>query len=227
MGRRVRPDDFALFDRIPGVIGAARDEGLRLLWCTRSYLRVIHKVGSFEGLEGTTLREVLTRSAAEEREGVYRRVMETEEVESHYRFIADSRMLCTVFPLDAGAFGHRGVLAFVQGAPMDAWLGGEREIPVLSMPGLGELSAMTTRELEVLYFLARGESTGAIGGALSRSPKTIENHINSIHRKLGTRTRGELVARLSACGVQGFSREEWARIVAGATRVRAEGPGRA
>jgi DNA-binding CsgD family transcriptional regulator len=216
-----------LFEQIPGIIGVARDEALRLFWCTRSFIRVSRRVESFEDIKGTTLKDVLTPGAAEEREQVQRRVMETGEVLSHYQFSADSRVLCTMFPLDEGAFGHKGVLSILKDAPIDARLGIEREIPVLSTPDLYELHAMTTRELEVLYFLAQGESTAAIGKALCRSPKTIENHINSIHRKLGTRTRGELVSQLSERGVQGFSRDEWARIVAGAARVRAEESGRA
>lgn len=220
--RAIRPDDLTLMRNIPGIIGVARDEELRLFWCTTSYLRVSSFVTTFEEARGTRLADTLTPGAAAERERMLRRVIETGEVLSHYLFSADSRVLCTIFPLDPDAFGHAGVLALIKDAPFDARLGIDREIPLLSTPDLYQLNALSARELEVLYFVALGLSTSEIASELVRSPKTIENHINSIHRKLGTHSRSELVRLLSERGVQSFTREEWDEIVEGASRVRKE-----
>ena len=54
---------------------------------------------------------------------------------------------------------------------------------------------LTAREQEVLERLTRGESVRQIAAALVRSPHTVHDHIKSLHRKLGARTRGELIVR--------------------------------
>ncbi len=52
---------------------------------------------------------------------------------------------------------------------------------------------LSRRELEVLHLLADGRTTGEIAEALSISRFTARNHINSIERKLGARSRVEAV----------------------------------
>ncbi len=67
----------------------------------------------------------------------------------------------------------------------------------LHLPGDGGQGSrwLTTREQEVLERLTRGESVRQIAVALGRSPHTVHDHIKSLHRKLGARTRGELIVR--------------------------------
>jgi HD-GYP domain-containing protein (c-di-GMP phosphodiesterase class II) len=50
-------------------------------------------------------------------------------------------------------------------------------------------AGLTKREVEVLRLLARGESTRAISHSLVISPKTADNHIQSIYAKAGVTTR--------------------------------------
>jgi DNA-binding CsgD family transcriptional regulator len=61
---------------------------------------------------------------------------------------------------------------------------------------LGELSVLTARELEILALLGQGMSIKEIASALVRSVKTIENHRESIGRKL-KRTRGVELAGIA------------------------------
>ncbi len=220
--RPIRPDDLEIIEHIPGIVGVARDAELRLFWCTRSFFRVLDVIEDREELLGTTLRDLLTPSAAEERERVQREVIETQRVLSHYQFSADSRVLVTIFPLDRDAFGHDGVLAVIKDAPIDARLCADREIPVLASPNLYELNALSSRELEVLHYIAKGLSTNEIAQTLNRSSKTIEKQVNSIHTKLDTHSRAELVRYATERGIQSFSDAEWSSIVAGARRVRQE-----
>lgn len=49
---------------------------------------------------------------------------------------------------------------------------------------------LTAREIEVLQRVARGGTTKEIGRDLGLSPKTVDNHIQSIYAKLGIKTRG-------------------------------------
>jgi DNA-binding CsgD family transcriptional regulator len=62
------------------------------------------------------------------------------------------------------------------------------------VPDLGSLSA---RERSVAARVMAGEGTQQIALELSVSPRTVEHHLASIHHKLGTRRRAELVALLN------------------------------
>lgn len=61
---------------------------------------------------------------------------------------------------------------------------------------LGGLSVLTPRELEILALLGQGMSIKEIASVLVRSVKTIENHRESIGRKL-KRTRGVELAGIA------------------------------
>ncbi|MFO1187396.1 MAG: LuxR C-terminal-related transcriptional regulator [Alphaproteobacteria bacterium] len=49
---------------------------------------------------------------------------------------------------------------------------------------------LTAREIDVLQRVARGGTTKEIGHDLGLSPKTVDNHIQSIYAKLNLKTRG-------------------------------------
>ena len=61
--------------------------------------------------------------------------------------------------------------------------------PAAKPPGPAVLS---TREREVLRYLAHGENTKTIASLLQVSPKTVETHRQHILRKLGTNSVGAL-----------------------------------
>lgn len=54
---------------------------------------------------------------------------------------------------------------------------------------------LTAREQYVLHHLLLGKSVVQIARLIDRSPYTVHDHIKSLHRKLGTTSRGHLVAR--------------------------------
>lgn len=220
--RPIRPDDFEIMEQIPGIVCVARDQDLRMFWCTKAFYRIAGRVESADDMLGKTLYDVLPKSAAAEREKAARNVIETGVPISHYQFSADQRVITTMFPLDKQAFGHEGVLGVIKDAPLDARLDSDLEIPVLSTPNLAQLNALTSRELEVLHHVAKGMTTAEIAKHLVRSPKTIENQINSTHTKLGTHSRSQLVRYACERGIQSFSDEEWTSIIEGAKVVHRE-----
>jgi DNA-binding NarL/FixJ family response regulator len=51
---------------------------------------------------------------------------------------------------------------------------------------------LTDRELQVFQMLGEGDSVAEVAEKLNRSPKTIQNHIDHIRKRMNIRTRQEL-----------------------------------
>jgi DNA-binding NarL/FixJ family response regulator len=58
----------------------------------------------------------------------------------------------------------------------------------------GVASKLTARELEVLHLLAGGLESEDIATQLFISPRTVSTHLENIMRKLGVRSRAQVVA---------------------------------
>lgn len=218
--RGIRPDDFWVFAQVPGIIAVARDADLRVIWCTASYCRIAGDHATVEQMIGTRVADVVPADAAKDRERVHREVMEHNVVRSHFRLMDDTRVISTVFPLDEQAFGHKGVFILVQDASVHSKFLEGYEIPVMPSSNLYKLEPLTVRELEVLHLVAGGLSTRQIADRLNRAEKTVEHHINSIHTKLETTSRAQLVRWASERGIQSFSDDEWSELVSGVHRLR-------
>ena len=65
----------------------------------------------------------------------------------------------------------------------------------------GAHSTVTSREAEILEFLARGETPKVIARELSISPKTVGTHIQNLFGKLDVHSRAQLVARAYMLGL--------------------------
>ncbi len=65
------------------------------------------------------------------------------------------------------------------------------------------LGGLTTRELDVLAGIQRGDTNAQIGVVLYLSPKTVEHHVGRILAKLGVRTRAEAAAVAARAGAVG------------------------
>lgn len=60
---------------------------------------------------------------------------------------------------------------------------------------------LTSRHMDILYRLKKGESNKQIGNALSISPLTIKNHMVKLFEIFGTRDRGQVVIRAMEKGI--------------------------
>lgn len=203
---------------LPGVGCVVRDADLSIVWCNDAYARF--KGRRVDELVGTVMSDHKPMPAADERGLLLRRVISSGEAASYYEFASDRRLLCTALACDEQSFGHAGVLVLVQEAPVCTGLSCPESLPVMSTPCFDQLGVLSPAELRALYFLAQGLSTGEIAEKLSRATKTIEKHIESIHRKLGTSSRAALVRRASERGLQAFEEAQWESIIEGARVVK-------
>jgi two-component system response regulator NreC len=67
--------------------------------------------------------------------------------------------------------------------------------------GAGVSSELTDREREVLRLIALGHTNAEIARLLFLSVRTVENHRASLMRKLGVRSRAELVRQAGQLGL--------------------------
>ena len=213
------PAVLPILDQLTAVASVVRDEQLRLVWCNRAYASFSRR--TVQELLGTRMEDYIPKAAADERARPALDVMQSGRAMSYYQFGADQRLLCSVFPIDAAAFGHNGVLVVIQPAPPTGALdAAHTNIPVIGTPCLDDFAALTPAELRVLYHLAAGKATAEIGEHLHRAAKTVEKQIESVHRKLGTKSRAELVRLASESGLQGFDEQAWEQIIEGARRMK-------
>ena len=56
---------------------------------------------------------------------------------------------------------------------------------------------LTPQELKIALLVAQGLTNREVAASLFLSPKTIEHHLSAIYRKLGIRSRTELVRHLA------------------------------
>ncbi|NJD69762.1 MAG: hypothetical protein C3F12_00360 [Candidatus Methylomirabilota bacterium] len=64
-----------------------------------------------------------------------------------------------------------------------------------------ECLGLTRREVEVLIWVSDGKTNAEIGQILSRSPRTVQKHLEHIFEKLGVETRTAAAARVLALTV--------------------------
>jgi DNA-binding CsgD family transcriptional regulator len=64
----------------------------------------------------------------------------------------------------------------------------EEQQTTYSVQALEKL-ALTKREAEVVFWVARGKSNMDIGAILSISPRTVQKHLQHIYEKLGVENR--------------------------------------
>jgi DNA-binding NarL/FixJ family response regulator len=120
----------------------------------------------------------------------------------------------------SGAVGHltkeRGftdVVGAVRAAAAGEVLFSSSELQRLLLSERSEPSAatepLTPRELEVLYLLATGASTGAAASSLGISTATLRAHVQAVLRKLGAHSRLEAVAEAARLGL--VTLDSWTR----------------
>lgn len=206
---RFRPADLVWFDDGPLGRTLLVDATGRVLFAR------LPRRAEISASPGPMLREVLGDLPARERFPILRRVMDSGEGQSFFEMFDGIRLRTRVFAAEPGAFpGSDQVALMVSRPEVHEIVDAEERLPTLATATFGPLDVLSSRELEVLRLIARFGSTKAVAMHLSRSGKTVENQIQSMHRKLNVSTRAELVRLACDAGLLAFSDHEWSSILA-------------
>lgn len=189
----------------PGVKLAVFDNQWKLRWCDEG-LACLYGASAVS-MAGLELDEIVGPEAGAERRRLCRPCLERGEKARYACMCGGRRTLVTVFPLDAGAFGHEGVVMVCVPATSPEEGAG---LPVISVPSLGSgLGKLSKAELCVAYLFAAGLTVQQIGERLCRSEHTVNDHIKALHRKLNVSRQVELATFLAHAGIAGFTEAEW------------------
>ena len=92
------------------------------------------------------------------------------------------------------AFHELGAVAWADRARTELGASGER----LRARDESRQDFLTPRETQIALQVAEGASNREVAAALFVTPKTVEFHLTRIYRKLGVRSRGELIRRFAS-----------------------------
>ncbi|MDL2339345.1 MAG: response regulator transcription factor [Pseudomonadota bacterium] len=93
-------------------------------------------------------------------------------------------------PLTLMRQSRRLILALHEQTGEDEWLIVMRESSDQAViDAVGAAFKLTTREAEVLYWVAKGKTNRDIGDILGMSPATVKKHLEHVYEKLGVETR--------------------------------------
>jgi DNA-binding CsgD family transcriptional regulator len=114
--------------------------------------------------------------------------------------------------------GRNGEWLRIHVSPMDSGDGSvavtiEQARPSDLVPIMLESYGLTSRETDVVLYLARGLSAKEIAEELMISAHTVRDHIKAVYEKAGVSGRGELIARLFSEHVLGAFHESVRHVV--------------
>lgn len=207
------PSRYAPFDTRADVAVAARDDKHRLLWCNTSYATTLG--ADPEKLKGSNLHSLFSAAFADEREGLIAPAIERQDTVTYDQVVRGSRYLTRIYPLDPAEFGTRGYFVLAEPCATAAPLHNGHKLTSARHGDLGDLAALTRRELEIFRLLAEGLTGAEIAATLHRSPKTVEFHTARILHTLTLRNRTELARVAAERGLLGFTREAWFQVAQG------------
>ena len=144
----ITPETLTLLEQLSSSACVLRNEEFRLVWCNKAYERM-----SFETLDemrGNRMHDYLPKEAADEREACYIQALNSDRMLRVIQLGADERLICIMIPIDAEAFGFKGVVNILQQAPNSGTLRSDDYDIVLRTPCMDSLGMLTTSELRVL-----------------------------------------------------------------------------
>jgi len=180
-----------IFQSDPGVGFAVCNENGVVLYANQRSAELFIK-GPPEQAMGRTLEELFGEEWAAERLAMFQQTQDTGRpiISRHIRH--GVQLQSTIRVLNEPEDGDPVFSIITTLGEHDPRDGEDYDIVESKLMHLGPLDPLTRREIEVLALIGHGMSTPQIAGALHRSPRTIEQHCESIRGKLKGASRVQL-----------------------------------
>lgn len=201
-------DGGALFSLL---IASLRHASAKILDASGVVIWCCPRCGPVYGCKGTVAGRALASFTppawAAERTACVVRACTEARVITLVGILGGVRVVTRVIPLPAPVgTTPRALLVMEQASPEEIERlvsdGGDGGIVWSAVHDFGPLDALTSRELEVLALLGKGQRTKEIAETLHRSVSTIDGHRERIGQKLGLNDRAELVGVARRAGLR-------------------------
>jgi Response regulator containing a CheY-like receiver domain and an HTH DNA-binding domain len=203
--------NFASIADLPGMVAVARDTELRLRWCDTAYAALF-------GRDPASMAGQLPHSQEHSAERAEHRVIAHAREERVTQLWRGRRCLARLSPIRDHAGSVVGVLSLIAcGTAADA----DPSSRLVEASDLADLDVLSPRELEIFYWLGRGDAGPDIARRLFRSSKTVERHTESVFHKLRLRRRVDVAILAGERGITRFQPDEWSKILAARSYRRA------
>lgn len=193
--------------RTPGVGVSITDAEGRLLFVNDTAMVLFSQTSGID-YQGKKISDFHPPEYVAERLAMVRRVLDQGKPLAIKHIYHGQRIESTIWPIrDASPPFNRVIVISradsgrTESGGIDPSLAGAIETVSTQYIGLGPLSILTRRELEVAVLLGHGLSVPQVAKLLHRSPKTIQRHKAAISQKLDLHGQAELVAVVTAMGL--------------------------
>jgi DNA-binding CsgD family transcriptional regulator len=191
------------FSQTPGVGVSITDAEGNLIFVNSTALVLFSETDQLD-YTGKRISDYHPPEFVEERLAMIRRVLDENRPLSIEHIYLGKRIESTVWPLPDKRPPCDRVLVISRAYSENSPAGGLKAPEVLHSEyiDLGPLNVLSKREIEVLVLMGHGMSVPSAAKMLYRSPKTIERHKASISHKLQLKGQADMVAIVTAMGLQ-------------------------
>lgn len=204
----------------PNISLCARDANRRVQWCDENFARQFRLTP--DDLVGTSMSDLYGEQVTSARLTLTHPQLATHGMFTCIQVWGGMRVTTHTWNQNCEQSDHSPIITVFDPRPVASpELDGE--LPTFLDPIWGTFDMLSRRELEVLYLVAKGHNIEEAADILSRSHKTVENHVGSLYTKLGVHSRAEVTRIAVERGILAFSQDQWFKISSQSPRVASSG----
>ncbi len=205
----------------PNIAVCARDEHWRVQWCDAHFAKQFRLTPA--DLVGSSMSDLYGEDIANARRAVTDPQLAEHGMFTSIQLWGGMRVTTHTWNQNREKGGRSPFITVFDPRPfsspeLDA------QLPTFLDPVWGTFDMLSRRELEVLYLVAKGLNIEESAEVLTRSHKTVENHVGSLYTKLGVHRRAEVTRIAVERGFLAFTQEQWFKISSQSPRLTQAGP---
>lgn len=204
----------------PNIAMCARDEHRRVQWCDVNFAKQFRLTP--EDLVGSTMADLYGEDVANSRLALTHPQLAEHGMFTCIQVWGGMRVTTHTWNQNRERGDRSPIVTVFDPRPVAS---PELDAQLLTFldPVWGTFDMLSRRELEVLYLVAKGLNIEESAEILTRSHKTVENHVGSLYTKLGVHSRAEVTRIAVERGILAFSQEQWFTISSQSPRVTTAG----